>query len=259
MDAVVKKVLDRARAIEAHIINKFPRKGGEPRAKKERKVRNPELEASGLMNKLGHTLVEVGRSYTCIICGASAGPTVQDWRKVGPCLGYLVVREGQAVYLNCQTEEGQDEGMGSTQGEGPGPPPGSPSVEHIVGGRRVNSMDDSQAQDFFPEEGEAQEYDGDKDETFLEQPNPLNPDDVQGASSSSQGGGETVEGGQGERGLDHLFGARRGASILEVLGPGKAREARTKSAAILRIETTTHFFRINQTPTTCISDICFLF
>ena len=95
-------------------------------------------------------------------------------------------------------------------------------------------MDDSQAHDFFPEEGEAQDIECDEHDDLLEVPDPLNPDGVQGASSSNQGAGGSVEGGPSEGGHDRLFVTRGEASILEVLGPGTAREARKRSAASAR-------------------------
>eukprot|EP00972_Heterocapsa_arctica_P059502 8773642-Heterocapsa_arctica.AAC.1 len=57
------------------------------------------------MNVLGHSLIEVGRSFTCIQCGLSGGKTLRSWKVKGSCKGHLAIRNGLAVYVNCPLPE----------------------------------------------------------------------------------------------------------------------------------------------------------
>jgi len=222
MDSTVKRVLDRARSIEAHMISNFPRKGIEPRAKKGRRQVDPELEAAQFLKGLGHSLIQAGRSFSCLTCGASAGSTLASWKKVGCCPGYLTVRDGRAVFVDWPGD--QEEGTHEPQEVPPASSSGSCNLPDLRVGRGAG-LDDSQASDWFPVEGEAD---------FLEQPEvePCGPS-LRQESVSLEGRGPAL-GVSEVGGSDLHFEARRGASVLEVLGPGRARAAKRSAAASSR-------------------------
>eukprot|EP00972_Heterocapsa_arctica_P092090 13582802-Heterocapsa_arctica.AAC.1 len=62
---------------------------------------DPHKKAVLSMNMLGHSLINVGRSYTCIQCGLSGGKTLGSWKVKGTCKGHLAIRNGRAVYVDC--------------------------------------------------------------------------------------------------------------------------------------------------------------
>eukprot|EP00972_Heterocapsa_arctica_P067259 9926136-Heterocapsa_arctica.AAC.1 len=59
-------------AIEAHIAQEFPRLEPEEGRKHEKCTNSdPHSVAVLSLNVLGHSLIDVGRSFTCIQCGLS--------------------------------------------------------------------------------------------------------------------------------------------------------------------------------------------
>eukprot|EP00972_Heterocapsa_arctica_P012679 1861975-Heterocapsa_arctica.AAC.1 len=84
-------------AIEAHIAQEFPRLEPEDCRKHKKCTKSdPHKEAVLSINILGHSLINVGRSYTCIQCGFSGGKTLGSWKVKCTCKGHLAIRNGRA-------------------------------------------------------------------------------------------------------------------------------------------------------------------